>query len=134
MARGKTVDLGTRSFDTQEEATTFFKDMLNRYKPGDQVLYEDGLDLATLLERHTEYVSKVGYGISHFQVVMTEHGTQCFRIVRNDGTGTDFSYRHCISQTAPCRKQEINHALKPAATYFYVGGLLWRITTDCNVS
>lgn len=117
MARGKSVELGIRSFDTQGEATTFFKDMLNRYKPGDQVLYEDGLDLATLLERHTEYVSKVGCGVSHFQVVMTEHGTQCFRIVRIDGTGTDFSYRHCISQTTPSRKQEVSQALRRAVRF-----------------
>ena len=26
---------------------------------------------------------KVAAGVSHFEVMMTEHGTQCFRIVRN---------------------------------------------------
>jgi hypothetical protein len=117
MTRGNTVELGTRSFGTQREAAVFFKDMLNRYKPGDRVSDEDFLDLASLLERHTEYAAKVGSGVSYFQVVMTEHGTQCFRIVRIDGTGTDFSYRHCITQRAPSRKQEVSQAFRRAVRF-----------------
>jgi len=117
MARGKPVELGTRSFNTQGEASAFFKAMLNRYKPGERVLDEDYLDLAALLERHTEYVAKVGCGVNYFQVAMTEHGTQCFRIVRVDGTGTDFSYPHCISQRAPSRKQEVSQAFRRAVRF-----------------
>jgi hypothetical protein len=117
MARRKPVELATHTFNTQEEASAFFKAMLNRYKPGDRVLAEDYLDLAALLERHTEYVAKVGCGVSHFEVVMTEHGTQCFRIVRVDGTGTDFSYRRCISQRAPSRKQEVSQAFRRAVRF-----------------
>lgn len=75
--------------------------MLNRYRPGERVSDEDGLDVAALLERHTEYIAKVGCGVSHFQVMMTEHGTQCFRIIRTDGSGTDFSYPHCIPRDRP---------------------------------
>lgn len=44
--------------------------------------------------------------------MLTEHGTQCFRIVRIDGTGTDFSYPHCISQRPPTRKQEVSDAFR----------------------
>lgn len=86
--------------------------MLNRYRPGERVRDEDGLDVAALLERHTEYVAKVGYGVSHFQLMMTEHGTQCFRIIRKDGSGKDFSYPHCISQRPPSRKQEVAQAFR----------------------
>ncbi|HLV95239.1 MAG TPA: DCL family protein [Candidatus Acidoferrales bacterium] len=114
MARRKAVELGTRTFNTQEEASAFFKGMLNRYKPGDQVSAEDFLDLAALLERHPEYAAKVGCGVSHFQVIKTVHGTQCFRIVRLNGTGTDFSYPRCISQRAPSRKQEVSRAFRRA--------------------
>jgi len=112
MGRSKPVDLATRSFEKQGDATNFFKAMLNRYKPGERVSDEDGLDVAALLERHTEYVAKVGCGVSHFQVMMTEHGTQCFRIIRTDGSGTDFSYPHCIAQRAPSRKQEVSQAFR----------------------
>ena len=112
MARSKPVELATRSFEKQGDATAFFKAMLNRYRPGERVSDEDGLDVAALLERHIEYAAKVGCGVSRFQVMMTEHGTQCFRIIRTDGGGTDFSYPHCIAQRAPSRKQEVSQAFR----------------------
>jgi hypothetical protein len=97
----KPVELATRSFENQGDAKTYFKTLLNRYRPGERVSDTDSLDLAALLERHTEYAAKVGCGVSHFQVILTEHGTQCFRIIRTDGTGTDFSYINCITQRPP---------------------------------
>ena len=115
--RSKPVELATRSFDKQGDATLFFKTMLNRYRPGERVSDDDGLDVVALLERHTEYVMKVGCGVDHFEVVMTEHGTQCFRIVRVDGSGTDFSYPHCISQRVPSGKQEVSQAFRRAVRF-----------------
>ncbi len=112
MARGKPVELATQSFATQNLAVRFFKAMLSRYRPGDTVNEEDALHLAALLERHDEYKEKVGCGVDHFSVIMTEHGTPCFRIARRDGTGTDFSYRHCITQRPPTRKQEVSQAFR----------------------
>lgn len=112
MARAKPVELATRSFPKQGDATTFFKTMLRRYQPGERVNYEDALDVAALLERHTEYTAKIGCGVSHFEVMMTEQGTPCFRIIRKDGSGTDFSYPHCITQRPPTRKQEISQAFR----------------------
>jgi hypothetical protein len=112
MARGKPVDLATRSFRNQAAATEFFRDMLNRYRPGCTVGAEDRLDLAALLERHPEYAQKIGCGVDHFTVMMTEHGTQCFRVIRKDGTGTDFSYLHCIKGRPPTRKLEVAQALR----------------------
>src|SRR5713226_9449080 len=106
MARGNPVILATRSFTTQALATSYFKDMLGRYRPADRVNEVDALDLSSILERHDEYSEKVGCGVHHFEVMMTEHGTPCFRIIRTDGSGTDFSYRHCITQRPPTRKQE----------------------------
>jgi len=114
MSRGNSVDLATLSFPTQRAATEFFKEMLGRYRHGDRVNDTDSLHLAALLERHTEYPAKVGCGVDHFEVMMTEHGTQCFRIVRTDGTGTDFSYPHCIRGRPPARKQEVSQALRQA--------------------
>jgi hypothetical protein len=112
MARGKPVVLPTRDFRNQLEATAFFKEMLNRYKPDQRVAEEDGLHLAALIERHHEYEEKVKCGVAHFTVVMTEHGTQCFNLVRTDGSGTEFSYRHCITQRPPTRRQEVSSAFR----------------------
>lgn len=115
--RSKPVELATRSFEKQGDATAFFKAMLNSYRPGERVSDEHALDLAALLERHTEYVAKVGCGVSHYEVMMTEHGTQCFRIIRTDSSGTDFSYLHCISRQPPSRKQEVAQAFRRAVRF-----------------
>ena len=112
MARGKPVELATQCFANQAEATALFKTMLNTYKPKDRVSDDDALHLAALLERHTEYDQKVGCGVDHFTVMMTEHGTQCFRVIRKDRTGTDFSYLHCIKGSAPSLKQEVAQAFR----------------------
>lgn len=117
MSRGKSVDLATRGFATQAAATAFFQDMLGRYRPGDRVSDEDALHLAALLERHDEYKAKVGRGVDYFSIMMTEHGTPCFRINRVDGTGTDFSYRHCVAQRPPSRKQEVSSAFRRAVRF-----------------
>lgn len=110
--RSKPVELATRSFEKPGEATAFFKALSNRYRPGERVNDNDALDVAALLERHTEYVAKVGCGVSHFEVMMTEHGTQCFRVIRTDDSGTDFSYLHCITQRSPSRKQVVSQAFR----------------------
>ena len=99
MPRGKPVVLKTRSFNTTKCAINFFKEMLNRYRPKQRVSEEDASHLAALLERHSEYEEKVGIGIDHFEVMSAKYATQCFRIVRTDGTGEDFSYRHCLKHS-----------------------------------
>jgi uncharacterized protein DUF3223 len=91
--------------------------MLGRYRPGDRVSDEDALHLAALLERHDEYKAKVGCGVDYFSVMMTEHGTPCFRINRVDETGTDFSYRHCVTQRPPSLKQEVSSAFRRAVRF-----------------
>jgi hypothetical protein len=78
---------------------------------------EDALHLAALLERHDEYKQKVGCGVDHFSIMLTEHGTPCFRLVRTDTTGTDFSYRHCITRRPPSRKQEVSQAFRRAVRF-----------------
>lgn len=117
VKRSKPVELATQTFETQGDAIAYFKAMLNRYEPGDRLNEKDALDVASLLERHTEFSAKVGSGVSYFQVMPTEHGTQCFRIVRKDGSGTDFSYRHCITQRPPSRKQEVSQAFRRAVRF-----------------
>jgi hypothetical protein len=100
MARGKPVILETREFANQSLAKDYFKAMLNRYGPGDRVQSGDAADLASLLSRHNEYEEKLGSGIDHFEVMRAEYATQCFCIVRTDGSREDFSYQRCIDRRA----------------------------------
>jgi hypothetical protein len=97
MARGKPVILSKRTFPTKGGASEFFSGMLHKYEPGDRVTNTDALDLASLLERHPDRVTKIGVGIDHFEVQSADYASQCFRVVRTDGTWARFSYKTCIS-------------------------------------
>jgi hypothetical protein len=104
------VTLSTRSFPTQRKAVEFFRAMLHRYRPGQHVNNEDARDLSALLTRHPDYTIKVGSGIDHFEVMTPMPRQQCFRVVRRDGSGTDFSYLQCISPTP--HKRNLHLALR----------------------
>lgn len=108
----KPVLLTTRSFPTQGAAEAFYRTMLRSYRIGDRVSEADGIELLALLDRHPEYSDKVGRGLSHFEVMMTPENTPCFRLVRTDGTGTDFSFYTAIKGRPPGRKQEVMAALR----------------------
>ncbi len=100
MGKKQPFSIDTRSFEKKGDARAFFKEMLNRYRPGDRVSDADALDLRALLKRYTEYEAKLGRGIDHFEIVtqfVDGITTQCFEIVRADGTRDDFSYGHCIT-------------------------------------
>src|SRR6202035_908017 len=97
MARGKPVVLSTRAFPTMGKAHEFFSEMLHRYKPGDRVSVADASDLTCLLDRHPDRDEKVDVGIDHFEVHSADFGSQCFRVVRTNGTWARFSYKACIT-------------------------------------
>jgi hypothetical protein len=98
MARGKPVELVTRTFRTQGEAKEYFSAMLARYEPGEVVSEEDAKDLKSLLDRHNEREKKVGTGVDHFEVMSADFNSQCFCVIRSDGTKVDFSYQRCIDR------------------------------------
>ena len=113
MGRAKPIELATITFEKQGDATAFFSAMLNRYQVGETVNDADSLHLSALLVRHPDYKDKVGCGVDHFEVMRSpDHGTNCFRIVRTDKRGTDFSLGHCIKGEAPSKKQEVSQALR----------------------
>lgn len=97
MRNSKPFNIDTRTFEKKGDAHDFFKAMLNRYRIGDRVNAADENDLRSLLKKHTEYEQKIGPGVAHFEVIDGGFGTQCFKIVRIDGTSDDFSYKHCIT-------------------------------------
>jgi Protein of unknown function (DUF3223) len=110
----KKVEISTRSFPTQKEAIAYFQAMLKRYESGERVNEEDARDLLSLIERHPEASMKIGVGINHLKVTKTLDGTNCFYIVREDSSGTDFSFYTCVRGKAPTRKQEVSEAFREA--------------------
>lgn len=97
MARGKPVVLPSGTFANRQLAAAHFQSMLKRYSPGDRVSDEDAAELAGLILRHPEGSEKVGVGIDHFEVQSADYGSQCFRVVRKDGTWERFSYKTCVA-------------------------------------
>ena len=93
----KPFNIDTRSFHSKQEALSFFRSMLNRYKPRDRISDDDARHLLALLKHHTEYGEKIGAGIDHFEVMFNRYGTHSFKIVRRDESQDDFSYQHCIT-------------------------------------
>lgn len=61
-----------------------------------------GDDLAVvlgILAHHPSVAQKVGAGVASIHVSPAKMGSRCFRIVRVDGTTTDFSYIKCLRKT-----------------------------------
>lgn len=103
MGKARRIVLETRTFDKHGDATEYFRKILNSYAVGDRVSDDHAADLRALLERHDEVNEKIGDGVDHFEVDRgpDEYGTQCFWIIRKDGSKVDFSYIHCLERK-PC--------------------------------
>lgn len=114
----KKVEISTKSFPTQKAAIEYFRNMLNRYAVGERVNPDDTLDLLALVQRHPEAAKKIGIGIDHLKVTRTLEGSNCFYIVRRDGSGTDFSFYSCVAGRAPTRKQEVSEAFREAVKLY----------------
>lgn len=97
MGRGKPVVLSNRTFATRTAAHEHFSAMLKRYHPNERVSDVDAKELESLLQRHPRAKEKIGLGVDHFEVQAADFSTQCFRVVRPDGTWARFSYKTCIS-------------------------------------
>jgi hypothetical protein len=100
MGRAKPVVLATRTFATQGDARDFFSEMLHRYIPGEEVTGDDAELLSSLFERHPDHAQKSGAGVKRYEVMPADYGSQCFCVVRLDGTREGFSYHACITMKA----------------------------------
>lgn len=106
------IVIGDKSFRSQKQANQYCSEILNQYKPDDRLSDEHSLFLAALLERHPEYVEKLGCGLDHFEVMKNDYGTQSFRIVRVDCTGTGFSYGTSVRGKPNPKKSDVLKALR----------------------
>lgn len=96
MGRAQSLEIDGYKFARKADALAFMKVMLNRYSPGDTVDEADARFLAEALSRHPEARGKIGSGLRRFEVRAAKYGTQCFWIIRSDGSEEDFSYKKCV--------------------------------------
>ncbi|ABC21614.1 DCL family protein [Rhodospirillum rubrum] len=96
MAKAQPIEIAGHEFARKADALAFMKVMLNRYRPGDIVSTVDGAFLVEALKRHPDATSKIGPGVRNFEVRSADYGTQCFWILRTDGSEERFSYKKCV--------------------------------------
>jgi hypothetical protein len=96
MAKAIPLRLGGMNFERKGDALMWVRSTLQRYSPGQKVAAEDEELLRALLERHPDSVQKTGVGVDHFMVRSADYGTQCFWVVRSDGSTERFSYKECL--------------------------------------
>jgi hypothetical protein len=96
MAKSQSVEIAGHRFEKKTDALAFMKVMLNRYRPGDAVNSDDGAFLVEALKRHPEAITKIGVGVRGFEVRQADYGTQCFFVLRVDGSEERFSYKSCV--------------------------------------
>ncbi len=96
MGKAIPISLGRLSFEKKGDALLLVRETLNRYSPGDRVAPDDEELLWALIKRHPDALLKIGNGIDHFTVRSADYGTQCFWVVRIDGSTERFSYKECL--------------------------------------
>lgn len=122
MGTKQTVELPSKTFSSKAEARSFFSDMLNRYKDGDQISPDDGVLLFEFLQRHPEAEEKIGNGVDlFFRKRSPDHGTSGFHVLRQDGTATDFSLKQCLTGKKPTVDDYFYRACRTAVSPYLIG-------------
>ena len=102
-----------RGFRTKGARDAYYKAMLGRYLPGDRVSASDEAELRDLLALHPKAGEKIGVGVACFDVRRSGKGSNCFWIIREDGSETDFSYLKCLKGEPPI-KAKVSAAFRDA--------------------
>lgn len=119
MGKAQPVELPSIHFPTTTKAKEFFKEMLSRYKDGEEVNQDDHVLLHELLLRHPDASDKIGVGVKRFfrERALPDHPTSCFHVEREeDGQSTDFSYLECISSVKPTLEQYFYRACRQSVS------------------
>ena len=99
------ITLGNREFPSKAAALRYVKDLRLTY-PLDTPLgppYHG--QLCDLVGHHPGRDEKVGAGISHFTVSLSQWGNREFHLHRVDGTSVNFSYTKCLEPKAPALRE-----------------------------
>ena len=90
--------IGKYNFKSQIEIIEFVREILYKYNIGDIIDLEDFDFIYSLIQNHRWKEDKIGCGIEKFRVILTEYKNRAFKIIRMNGTETDFSFMKCISK------------------------------------
>jgi hypothetical protein len=91
------MKIGQHEFKFKKDALSYYKSILNSYKPNQLVIESDFEDLVELIKIRPDSKNKIGVGIECIKVIEVRHKTKCFEIQRMDGSSEVFSYIKCLN-------------------------------------
>lgn len=89
--------VGSLYFENKTQLKKYASKVKDKYQIGADVSAEDTPFLKDLIQRHPYPNEKIKCGIAKFRVDLDGYGNKQFRLVRIDGTETDFSYIRCAN-------------------------------------
>ncbi len=128
-----TVEIAGRTFKSMAKVADHIRFIVGRYVDYESLDNEDVEFMLAILERHPRASEKIGCGVisMHIESTMEFGGrSRGFWLLRNDGTGTDFSWRKCLRMKPVGHDANVRSALRAivasdVATYKHAlfGGL-----------
>jgi len=91
------IDIGDLHFDSKADALSYFRDILQKTRPGDLLMGKDRRDVESLIRNHPRAKEKIGIGIKFIKVINSLYGAKCFQFIREDNTTDTVSYTKCIN-------------------------------------
>lgn len=108
------LKIGDHIFKNKDLARDAARSVMGQYHPGDVVTDKVHHDfLLNLLALHPDARQKIGCGVKDFYIGDGMYGTNCFWLMRLDGTMTDWSFLKCLS-SKPSNKQDVLNAMRLA--------------------
>ena len=96
--------LNNVNYETKTEVHKLIKNILHKYQIDDVVNAEDKTILSDLLGYHQNFPQKRGCGIADFLIYINSYNRRGFKLIRLDGSSTDFSYMKCITHQSLASK------------------------------
>lgn len=108
----KAIEVGPLTFPSKKAALDHYRAILNDHRHGGMIAEPHAAQLHWLLDRHPEAAEKRGAGVAGFRVGKAMGGTDCFWVIRVDGTTTDFSFPTCVDGKRPAAAKEMLQAMR----------------------
>lgn len=100
------VQLGRQTFKTKKAAIEHCKGVLRQYPAGSTLSPEHFDEIQDMVRRHPESERKLGAGLLRIEVRRDTSGmgSQCFWLIRKDGTEEDVGVKASFAPLSPRRK------------------------------
>jgi len=121
---------------TKKEKINKCREILHKYPFGVKILNPDEIEfLLSIFEGHTEWDSKRGVGVDYITTELTKFNQKCFYLHRVDGSKTDISFTHSITNRSDLHnvKCACRYAIKETIIDFRLRNVVYG-ETKCPIT